>query len=281
MREVEEHAARGGRERADAEGAVAHAALDQQDRPHRTAIRVSFEKVGAEWKPVAAPPSRLSWTICHDGRRLAALDSHLPEPPREDLRFLTAHEVAPGQQVPFVGTPSMEFAGWMGSEVFRPMALTSGPSCGDPEHWRPAEPPAAVVEHLITALREVEKGIHDCDVRGSPRAYRFPDTDVRAVQGFVSDPGARIVSLAIRLPEDLAARCGVLTAAGWQPHTFAVLPGGEVAHLGFGLTFVDAGDYDGDGHSEVLFQSSSYDADGYTLAYDSLRKSAHLDWSYH
>ncbi len=43
-------------------------------------------------------------------------------------------------------------------------------------------------------------------------------------------------------------------------------------YLGSNLELVDAGDFDGDGTSEVLFRYSAYDEDGYTLFTDGLTK---------
>jgi hypothetical protein len=47
------------------------------------------------------------------------------------------------------------------------------------------------------------------------------------------------------------------------------------------MDLLDAGDYDGDGRSEVLFWSSGEDVDGYVLMYDGFTKSAEFKWSYH
>ena len=47
------------------------------------------------------------------------------------------------------------------------------------------------------------------------------------------------------------------------------------------LTLLDAGDYDGDGKSEVVFFLSGYNEDGYALFYDSFRKFVFHTWSYH
>ena len=47
------------------------------------------------------------------------------------------------------------------------------------------------------------------------------------------------------------------------------------------LSLVDAGDYDADGKSELIFFLSGYNEDGYALFYDSNRKSVRWTWSYH
>ena len=51
--------------------------------------------------------------------------------------------------------------------------------------------------------------------------------------------------------------------------------------MGRDLTLVDAGDYDENGASELLFWHSSDNEDGYTLVYDGLRKHVDYYWRYH
>ncbi len=57
--------------------------------------------------------------------------------------------------------------------------------------------------------------------------------------------------------------------------------GHDTLYLGSQLELVDAGDYDGDGQSEVLFWHSAYNEDGYTLFYDQFRKRLDYWWTYH
>ena len=51
--------------------------------------------------------------------------------------------------------------------------------------------------------------------------------------------------------------------------------------LGSDLLLIDAGDYDGDGRSELLFRKSGYDYDGYVLYSDGFAKAAEFGWNYH
>jgi hypothetical protein len=47
------------------------------------------------------------------------------------------------------------------------------------------------------------------------------------------------------------------------------------------MALIDAGDYDGDGKSELVFALSGYNYGGYQIFYDGLKKSATFDFSYH
>jgi hypothetical protein len=62
---------------------------------------------------------------------------------------------------------------------------------------------------------------------------------------------------------------------------FVVKPGGEIRFLGAGMWLVDAGDYDNDGKSEVVFSIDRYNQGGYELFYYDFKKSAVFQFSYH
>jgi hypothetical protein len=64
-------------------------------------------------------------------------------------------------------------------------------------------------------------------------------------------------------------------------HTF-VVTSTNVGYIGQGLELVDAGDYDMDGHSELLFWSSAYNRDGYVLFPSNLAATpTTFQWNYH
>ena len=67
----------------------------------------------------------------------------------------------------------------------------------------------------------------------------------------------------------------------WGPHWFIVDRSGAAKFLGSDLLLVDAGDYDGDGRTELVFRKSGYDYDGYVLFFDGFARSAEFGWSYH
>jgi len=57
--------------------------------------------------------------------------------------------------------------------------------------------------------------------------------------------------------------------------------GKDIRLIGQSLELIDAGDYDHDGHSEVVFHKSGYNYDGYILVFDDMRKQIEFGWSYH
>jgi len=64
-------------------------------------------------------------------------------------------------------------------------------------------------------------------------------------------------------------------------HWYAVAPTGKIVLLGSGMWLLDAGDYDGDGKSEVLFAIDGYDLGGYRFFYQNFNKSAEYVFAYH
>jgi hypothetical protein len=62
---------------------------------------------------------------------------------------------------------------------------------------------------------------------------------------------------------------------------FLIARSGAVRYLESGMFLVDAGDYDGDGKSELLFSLNDYNRGGYRIYYDDFKKSADFKFSYH
>lgn len=62
---------------------------------------------------------------------------------------------------------------------------------------------------------------------------------------------------------------------------FAVNPERQVSFLGAAMMLVDAGDYDNDGESELLFAITDYNRGGYKLFYDKFTKSVEFKFNYH
>jgi len=60
-----------------------------------------------------------------------------------------------------------------------------------------------------------------------------------------------------------------------------LIDGESIDYLGSEMTLLDAGDYDGDGESELLFWHSGYNSDGYVLIYRDFHEKAEFLWNYH
>jgi hypothetical protein len=248
--------------------------------PGKVAVHVAFFRSSEGWLAVGIPPKSAQWFICSNRRTAGRLESRLRSNPIPISNQRWIHEPASEQRLMFAGERSPLFAGWRGGNVFRPMVLNSSERCEDPEHWRPHENPRPLVPKIEVTLREEVKNIYDCDTKGRHIPFEFRMSDLIVNEAFVSDSGASVLTVSVRQPAGLLARCELL-GPEWKSHTMAITSQGNVIHIGSGLRLVDAGDYDGDGRSEVVFQSNDYNLDGYLLAYDSFKRFAVFRWSYH
>jgi len=62
---------------------------------------------------------------------------------------------------------------------------------------------------------------------------------------------------------------------------FAISPSKKIKFLGKAMWLVDAGDYDNDGKSEIVFSIAGYNRGGYELFYDAFDKRATFEFNYH
>lgn len=76
-------------------------------------------------------------------------------------------------------------------------------------------------------------------------------------------------------------RCDGPADAPFVDQWYVIDPEETITFLGQGMQLVDAGDYDNDGRSEVLFSIDGYNRGGYILFYSDFRKRSAFEFSYH
>ena len=100
--------------------------------------------------------------------------------------------------------------------------------------------------------------------------------------GYAASTGWRIGRVSLKA-EDY--RCdGPLPDVGesaFSALTVAVAPDGRMMDLGFDMQLLDAGDYDADGRSELVFMYSHYNSDGYKLFANGFADQESFGFSYH
>jgi hypothetical protein len=251
------------------------------------AVRALFANSGAGWVALTsragferAVPSEISWTIGFDGGSLGTVRT---ADPRLDARFgwtdVRDRRLAliPGKRPPRRLNSAHAFEGWCSAPVARPLVAVTSGTVRDPEGWKPFHPAPDLIERLLPAFTGIVKGVTVCRAGTEMRIpFRYTARDLRVAGAYQSQTGRRIVGVAL---DSKANTCNGVRDVEWQNHWFAL--DGPPRLLGTSLTLVDAGDYDGDGHSELLFWHTGYNEDGYTLLSDSLRKRADLGWHYH
>lgn len=237
------------------------------DPPHR-AIRVAFQKQGREWQPASEYPPSVTWTIAFSGRNLSQLAASNST---DDLQSITSKE-----PIPTIGKRSEQFAGFLGTPVLRPLIAISQPTFKDPDAWKP-HPPPELTAPLRLAFRKKFPNVSNCATSNDdPKPWPYRDTDIKLTKAYASNKGWSAVQ--VRLTGN---RCEGPEDDPFYDQWFAVTPRGEIIFLGQGMWLVDAGDYDNDGKSELVFAINRYNQGGYEIFYDDFQGHAVLHFSYH
>lgn len=220
----------------------------------------SAPKAGSP-SPVATLPKAFSWDVCFSGRgegtvtAMLADNSASPSTPPYALRE--------GDKAPWRTRRSNDYAGWIQEPVYKPIILSSAlnSSCRDPEKWRsgPGDKArthlAAMIQLTNTELAKIEPGATVQDSTAKiPRAWGTQKHGRFAVLKAKNNQGKEVQA------------------------TFFIGESGP-NFIGFGAMMVDAGDFDSDGVSEVVFKQKAEKKDIYAL-YHGGTKIAETFWDY-
>ena len=200
-------------------------------------------------KPVAALPKAFSWDVCFSGRGEGQLTAMLIAdgmPTTTPPYVLRAEDRAPWRT-----RRSGDYAGWLPTPVYKPILLMSSlnSSCKDPDKWKQAG--AEKVRNKIPGMIETLKKRFESNDPGI-NPYEFADKDVKVFRSWASPKQGVFVAVRTK-PKDPTIE------------TFQITPQGDVTHLGRDMMLVDAGDFDGDGFTEVLFKRRAEKKDVYDL----------------
>jgi hypothetical protein len=244
-------------------------------------VRVAFRKQAGQWQAFASDvgdldqlkaatqnfPQKLAWTIAFDGKARGHLESTAP-PQWAFYSDLGIELIRPGTKVIAIGHPDAGFERWDSDKpVDRPLVLVTRPNTRDPDQWKPATLEDAYRAAGIASLRAENK----------PEAG-FGDENIRVVKAYRSKSGR--VLFALKLSKAVPRGDGP-PGPEWQARWFVADSPRSLKFLDTGLALIDAGDYDKDGRSEIIFAKSGYDYDGYVLFYDDFRGSVEFGWNYH
>jgi hypothetical protein len=253
-------------------------------------IRPLFEKNGEDWVLSTNHPDKMKWTIAHNGKNAGKVES-LPRSTGQNTsltRDLHTPEAGTEQKL-VIGEPTEAFSGWQNTIQNRPLVVVSMENVRDPDKWQPFQPDEIQIEYFISAFRSEYPMVTNCDEDAIPleEPWEYGDDDIKIGENsFRSKNGDMLVSIHLEgckcgmsddpfLPQLFLFRAdklfNLMVLTSTRPHSIDSLS----------LFFIDSGDYDGDGESEVLFFVSGYNEDGYALFYDSFQKEVLYTWSYH
>ena len=259
--------------------------------PHYRDVRVVFHRAAKRWEafPSSCPdevclqsvtskfPAEVHWTIAFDGRNLGNITARTPSA----FDFFSAvgqQQIIGDVPPPTIGKPSAEFGGFRGEAVYRPLVAVSQPNYRDPDGWKPAHIPDELLIAARTAFRQKFPKVENCSRSrpGEPVPWRYPGANIKLQKAYGSIRNWFLVE--VTLTGNL---CDGPPDDAFQPQWFVITPQREVRWLDSEMWLVDAGDYDNDGKSELVFAIDAYDRGGYKLFYDDFRQSASFEFSYH
>lgn len=240
-------------------------------------LRVAFVNNGTGWRPANAAGTPSSWTVGFDGRVVGEITS--AEASGSALSTRGVRAIARQHEAPRIGSPSAEFGGWSGMVVHRPLVATTSGHVADPVGWRRTPLSASTSEALQRAFRARFPQVQNCSnsPANTARPWRYGDDAIVISATYASRDGWRIATA--QLSDD---NCdGPTEGTAFAPQVFAISPSNEVRFLDEGLWLVDAGDYDRDGASELIFAIDRYNEGGYALFSAAFTQHAEFSFSYH
>jgi hypothetical protein len=260
------------------------------DAHHRT-VRVAFRRERGAWvafpnncpDPVcvetiaASFPSQVNWTISFDGKRLGQVTGRTP--PSFDLYATVGQQqiLENGAPPPTVGKPSEEFAGFLDEPVYRPLVAISTLNYRNPDGWKRSRPRDDVARALRAAFRMRYPKVENCTTADDqPQPWKYQDTNIDLKNVYASARGWLIAEVVLS-----ESKCDGPAEEPFWSHWFVVTPERQIRFLDSNMWLVDAGDYDNDGRSELVFSIDGYNHGGYRLFYDDFTRKAVFEFSYH
>lgn len=249
-------------------------------------LRVLFARDSEGWTSLSQPQSALpvprkpiTWYVTFDGRLLGTLSSRTPTDtgfyfadPKN--RFLSSRAVEHRYRVP---NPAKRFGGWCDSPARRPIVLLTKPNYRDPAHWKPDQPSPAMTDSLFPAFRLAVPSVYYCPVDPEKAdSFAYQASDLTIVRVYRSSSGERLIAVQL---DQARNQCDSEDGDEWTAHWFRL--NDTTQYLGAALDLVDAGDYDGDGRSDLLFWHTDMNEDGYWLFPQGGSEYIAYTWHYH
>ena len=245
-------------------------------------VRPLFKKAPERWTMLDGNslPTRMSWTVGFDGRNLGTVETEAGTEGFTPIQKI----LTPKSAISTVGVPSGQFSGLLGgggeTKVRRPLVAVSRPYVQDPDGWKRTRLPNEIAVLVRAAFRHDYPQVDRCkDEEIVERNWKFPDSVLSFPVAYGSNKHSFLVQSELN-----AGNCGYISEPD-EPKSepwFSVSSDGSVRRIGSFLTLLDAGDYDNDGRSEVVFLiSQGENTDGFVLFDSAFGKPVTVTWDYH
>ena len=261
------------------------------NEPNSRKVRVLFRKSGDEWQAFesncpdqeclkTAPssfPRAVTWTVAYNGRNLGVVNAETPNT-FDTYSHVGLQTIAAGTRVPTIGERSLEYAGYLGEPIYRSLVTTSGPSLRDPDGWRHTILSQQTVGSMRRAFRAKFPNVDNCTTpdENIARRWDYSDADIRIGDARTSNKDWTVATISLN-----DYRCDGPPEAPYVDQLFSVDPAGRVALIGSEMRYLDAGDYDDDGRSEVMVSIAGDNRGGYALFFDEFARHATFEFNYH
>lgn len=251
-------------------------------------IRILYEKVDNGWESMkfkeglSSYPEKLNWYVTFDGKNIGKINSVLFKETNPSVNFLsrdTHHILESQDKIPVIGKLSTEFSGWIYKESYRPLILVTQNNYRDPENWKPAMLNKDLLYILLAQFKLTIDYAEVLDVENdSTRQINdIKASDLALYKSYKSNTGKMLVQIGFRGFVDCQGQGEYICPNRW----FYLKKDIDPKYIGSGMKLIDAGDYDEDGFSEVVFWIAGYNYDGYKMFFDDFSESSEYSWKYH
>jgi len=265
--------------------------ISKENPTYKRQVRIMFMKEGKIWKSfnhdASTPeelagslkyyPDTVSWFAAFDGKLVSEFRSFKPDSIGwySDIGL---HMADPNANLPVIGKLTKEFSGWNSDPSLRPLVLVSQNNTSDPDGWKvihSVDP--SIIGLCFPEFHRIQPTVDTSSDEDRVDTVAYEDKVIILNKAYRSSNGEYLIALSID-PAFQHACAGSLEE--WPASWFYLDTRKTVRFIGSGMRLVDAGDYDNDGTSEVLFWESGYNMDGYVLFYNHFSRKVEFSWGY-
>jgi hypothetical protein len=256
-------------------------------------LKVMFYREGQDWVSLSDKiadtnfyPAGGKWYLAFDGTMPGSFHSKIAKLifPDDSWTYTrdTYHDIEE-KDLPTIGIPSEDFSSWAYEKGIRPIIAVSRPNYSDPDQWKPYKPDILVLDKLfpvyksyILKLYPGFKGVDKSELR-LLKSYRSNSNKSIMQVGMVSKYDPKRISYSVWIYESSTGDLKNLSEMIDYSYSQDDFTDDDYSNC----TLVDAGDYDADGKSEIIFCTTRYNGDGYVIFWNDCSKMAEFSWSYH
>ena len=232
------------------------------DKSNPFIIRIIFKKEQNWKKCIECSTNKINWTICFDSKKIGTIASHNNQI-LSSRQYGGTHLIDDINTVPKIGKQSREFSGWICKPVYRPLIVNSSNFFIDPENLKPYTPTKSDLGKVITTAQNNNLNTNSINI------YKYT----------VNKSYKSILYKLISITFENNQKAELLTGK-WKNIWFFI-DSKECNYLDSDMLLIDAGDYDNDGKSEVIFKVERYNRDGYIIYFNFFKNKDEFFWGYH